>query len=148
MALTVTAFRERLVALLESAITEVRKYEEQLVLFDSIMQGETVKRGMANPPAVGGVAKQPKTQAEKKAPSKDDANVGKLIRKTFLDMGLEETFNVPKVVGMVQPKFSNMSKDSLSKSVSGIARRLEKAGKIKIITKGSGRKPHTYQRVS
>jgi len=143
MELTIPAYREKIVSLLELAELEVRKLRDQLSLLDTIVQGEMEKHSASNCSSSSTVCSDKRI-----TPPPDDANIGKVIRNAFLEKSPVDTFTVTSIVALVHPCFQNLDSDNLSKRVSGIARRLEKSGKIKIIEKGSGRKPHTYQLVS
>lgn len=148
MKLTITAYREKIVQLIEVAKAEVCKLEEQLQLFDKI-----VKMKDGGKPEVIDTAVKVASHTETKPITNSrhkgrDTSAGKLMRQCFLEVELDKTIDVPTVVKAAQQKFPNMSYESLSKRASSIARRLAKSGKIKIEVEGSGRTPHTYKRVS
>ena len=130
--------REKIVAKLEAAEAEVGKLRDLLQLYDLIAQEEVGCK----------TDKEPKTQHKNDGQKKPrDMELGRMVRKTFLDVGVNDLIDTPKVIKIVQSECPNRSYDVLGRLVGGIARKLVNRGELQIEIKGSGRTPNTYKRI-
>lgn len=139
--LTVSDLRDKLKRDIGLARERVRTLEEQLEWFDGAV---TESPDTINPDIVTGKDSGDEQQPSLLAPtvSSGGNTLGIAIRELMEDAHGE--FNVPGVVKAIMPSFPDVERSDLSRKASQVANRLNKKGKIKLITKGAGREPHTY----
>ncbi len=139
--LTVSQLRERINNKLNAARLQVSKLEEQLRLFDSLIQeGEDESLTADNTI----ISPEPKI-LEKKA-FDDEESVGKAITETIRKA--EGEFNAHSITKIIKIKFPEVSYGEITKKFAAKAYRLQKRGEIKCVKKGYGRTPHMYKRVT
>jgi hypothetical protein len=137
--LTVSGLREKTKRDLELARERVRTLEEQLKWIENAIAEDTGHSHNLSS-SNDKVTEQQSLLAPVSSPGENTS--GKAIRELMENAPGE--FNVTGVVQAVAKDFPDIEHKVLSRKGSQIANRLATNKKIKMVKKGSGRKPHTY----
>jgi len=143
--MTVSQLREKINNKLLSAKLQVQKLEEQLKLFDCLVQEEEETIISAGTPSAERTTVSPERNIVKEENFSEDESVGKAITETI--RGMDGNFNVRSIAQIIAHKFPAVTHGEISKKFAAKAYRLQRRGEIECVKKGYGRTPNTYKRV-